>query len=78
MASVRVATCHRDPVRLARQRVCACLTSVWLGRRFDEYLAQAETVYTGTKILANAGGLPKEKADKEAVKTLFEVRAVSA
>lgn len=67
-----------DPIRLVRQQVRVCLTSIRLGRRFDEYLAQAETVYTGTKILANAGGLPKEKADKEAVKTLFEVRAALA
>lgn len=42
--------------------------------RFDDYLAQAVTAYTGTRILAHAGGLPKEKEDKQAMATLFEVR----
>ena len=43
--------------------------------RFDEYLAQAAAAYKGTRILQHAGGLPKEKADKEAMATMFEVCA---
>ena len=41
--------------------------------RFDEYLAQAAAAYKGTRILQHAGGLPKEKEDKEAMAKMFEV-----
>ena len=56
--------CSQSP----RERCALC--------RFDDYLAQAVTAYTGTRILAHAGGLPKEKEDKQAMATLFEVRAL--
>lgn len=45
----------------------------WVAHRFDEYLAQATTAYTGTRILAKAGGLPHEEEDKKAMADMYEV-----